>query len=444
MKLLLILAVAVCCTLALSNCAGGGNIGLGPNVTASPTLPPANSPIKHIVIIIQENRTPDNLFHGLPGADIADSGKDSKGHTIVLQPNTLDANLFLAHTHASFIDGYNQGRMNGFDLEPQDCANPPFCPYTFVPPAEVAPYFQMAKQYTFADHMFQTNQGPSFPAHQYLIAGTSEPSVGSDLLAAENPGEPGHGNSIAGCDAPTDTSVLMIDPLGNESIRMYPCFEHPTLIDLLDQHNVSWKYYAPNTSSIWVGPNSINHLRFGADWSHVIIPQTRVIDDINANQLAGVTWVVPDGLASDHPLLTNGSGPSWVASIVNAIGQSSYWNDTAIFIVWDDWGGFYDHVPPPNIFNSYELGMRVPMIVVSPYAKPGYVSKTNHEFGSILHYIESDYSLGSLGFTDSRADDLSDCFNYLQTPNVFHMINAPLGPKYFLRPGAPHGPPDTD
>ena len=229
----------------------------------------------------------------------------------------------------------------------------------------------------------------------------------------------------------------MIDQNGNESMRMFPCFDHPTLIDLLDAKNVSWKYYAP-------GPNSINHLRFGADWSKVILPETKILDDITANQLAGVSWVIPDAAASDHPGLTDGSGPSWVASVVNEIGQSGYWNNTAIFIVWDDWGGMYDHVPPPDIFNSYELGFRVPFIVVSPYSKPGYVSKANHEFGSILRYIEEDYNLGSLGFTDARADDLSDCFNYLQTPNVFRVISAPLGPNYFLRAGAVHGPPDTD
>jgi phospholipase C len=441
-KRLLGLTALLCIALMQSDCAGGGSIGPSPNVTASPTLPPTNTPIKHIVIIVQENRTPDNLFHGLPGADIANSGQDSHGHTHVLTPLPLEAPLMLGHTHDDFLIGYNGGKMNGFDLEAQDCASPP-CAYVYVPPAEASPYFQLAEQYTFGDRMFQTNQGPSFPAHQYLIAGTSEPSVGSNLLAAENPHAP-DGNTIAGCDAPAGTLVQMIDPNGNESTQVYPCFDHPTLNDLLDKNNVSWRYYAPGTSSIWLAPNSINHLRFGADWSKVIIPETNVLNDIANHQLAGVSWVIPDSAASDHPGDTNGSGPSWVASVVNAIGQSDYWGSTAIFIVWDDWGGFYDHVPPPNIYNSYEVGMRVPLIVVSPYAKPRHVSKVTHEFGSILHYIESDYNLGSLGFTDARADDLSDCFDYQQTPNVFHVITAPLGPRYFLRAGAVHGPPDSD
>ena len=427
----------ICLLLTQANCGGGAEIGALPRVTPAPS-----TPIKHIVIIVQENRSPDNLFHGLPGADIANTGKDSHGHTLTLQPVGLAADFFLSHTHNSFAKGYDAGKMDGFNLEDQSCPNPP-CTYVYVPPSQVHPYFQLAEQYTFGDRMFQTNQGPSFPAHQYLIAGTSEPSVGSNLLAAENPTTQ-QGNTTAGCDAPVGTSVAMIDPNGNESTQMFPCFEHPTLIDMLDANNVSWKYYAPNANSIWTGPNSIKHLRFGDDWKKVIIPETKVLTDITAGNLATVSWIIPDAAASDHPGSTDGSGPSWVASIVNEIGQSAYWKDTAIFIVWDDWGGFYDHVPPPNIFNSYELGMRVPLIVVSPYAKSGYVSHVDHECGSILKYVEEDFGLGSLGFSDARSDDLSDCFNYLQTPNSFHVISAPIGPKYFLRAGAVHGPPDDD
>jgi phospholipase C len=427
----------------LSGC--GSSAAPGPGSGPSPNPSPL-TPITHIVIIIQENRSTDNLFHGLPGADTANSGKNSKGRTIQLVPRSLKAPLGLGHSHGDFVVAYDGGRMDGFDLEDENCENPPCADngaYAYVPQSEVGPYFAMAQQYTFADHMFQTNQGPSFPAHQYLISGTSQPAVGSDLLAAENPETPDN-ITIGGCDATAGTLVRLIDPSGNENTSIFPCFEHPTLIDLLDAHGVSWRYYAPSTSSIWTGPNSIRHLRFGRDWRDVSIPETNVLNDIAAGQLRDVSWVIPDALTSDHPQLTDGSGPSWVASVVNAIGQSSYWNNTAIFILWDDWGGFYDHVRPSNIFDSYELGFRVPLIVVSPYAKPAHISTVDHEFGSILHFIEEDYNLGSLGYTDARADDLSDCFNYMQTPLKYHMIQAPLNRAYFLRPGVVHGPPDTE
>ena len=132
-----------------------------------------------------------------------------------------------------------------------------------------------------------------------------------------------------------------------------------------------------------------------------------------------------------------------MASVVNAIGNSQYWSNTAIFITWDDWGGWYDHVAPP-IKNSYEYGFRVPLIVVSPYAKPGYISKVTHDFGSILKYIEENFGVGSLGFADADADDLSDCFDYSQAPLAFHTISAPLDANHFLQDKTPPTDPDDD
>jgi len=160
-------------------------------------------------------------------------------------------------------------------------------------------------------------------------------------------------------------------------------------------------------------------------------------------QLAQVTWVIPDGRASDHPALNDGSGPSWVASVVNAIGNSGYWANTAILITWDDWGGFYDHVAPP-ILNSYEYGFRVPLIVVSPYAKKGYVSHTMHDFGSLLRFTEETFHLPSLGYADSRADDLSDCFDFSQTPTKFQPFTAKYDASYFLSDTRPPLDPDDD
>ena len=136
----------------------------------------------------------------------------------------------------------------------------------------------------------------------------------------------------------------------------------------------------------------------------MILQNTRILNDISNGQLAAVSWVIPSGQASDHPVFTDGSGPSWVASIVNAIGNSAYWSNSAIIITWDDWGGWYDHVPPPSIANDgtgwgsgYVYGFRVPLIVVSPYAKAAYVSHVTHDFGSILKFVEETFGLGALG-----------------------------------------------
>jgi phospholipase C len=132
-----------------------------------------------------------------------------------------------------------------------------------------------------------------------------------------------------------------------------------------------------------------------------------------------------------------------VTSIVNAVGNSPYWANTAIFVTWDDWGGWYDHVAP-SIINSYEYGFRVPLIVISPYAKAAYISHTTHDFGSILKFIEDTFGLSSLGYADTNADNFSDCFDFNQTPLTFTTINAPLSAEHFLHDTSPPGDPDDD
>jgi phospholipase C len=428
---------------ASHGCGGGG--------TTPPPPPPPQAKIQHIVVIFQENRSTDNLFHGFPGADIANSGMNSAGQTITLTAVALANDYDLSHAHAAFVDMYDGGKMDGADKIPIGCkagatdCPPPNPQFRYVNPQDVQPYFQMAQQYTFGDRMFQTNQGPSFPAHQFVIAGTSAPTATSNLFASENvvlPPNPG-GNLAAGCAGPAGETVAMIDPMGSEATRQFPCFEHQTILDLLDNNGISWRYYAPSAGSIWTGPNAIQHLRFGPDWQNVIIPQTTVLTDIASGKLAEVTWVIPDGRASDHPLSNDGSGPSWVASIVNAIGNSPYWANTAIFITWDDWGGWYDHVAP-SIHNSYEYGFRVPLIVVSPYAKRGYVSHVTHDFGSLLKFTEVTFKLPSLGYADALADDFSDCFDFSQTPTAFQPFVAKLSASYFLNDKRAPVDPDDD
>jgi phospholipase C len=429
-------------------------------VSLSTTLAYAQAPrdhhgVQNVVVIFQENRTPDNLFgsnpYFLPGVDIATSGVNSQGQQIPLTAVPLANNYDLSHAHAAFVAMYARGKMNGANKIPVSCekgatgcppANPQF-KYVDNSTGLLDPYFQLAEQYTFGDRMFQTNQGPSFPAHQFIISGTSAPNPGSDLFAAENPAGVKNAGNNTGCTAPATEFVRMIDPSGSESTKMYPCFEHRTLVDYLDFQGISWKYYTPSAGSIWTGPNAINHLRFGSDWANdVILKPAQVLTDIRNGQLPNVSWVIPTGQESDHAGLNKGLGPSWVASVVNAIGNSQYWDNTVIIITWDDWGGWYDHVAP-SVINSYEYGFRVPLIVVSPFAKQGYVSHVTHDFGSILKFIEEVYRLPSLGYADALADDLSDCFDF-HRHNRFKTIRAPHDAKYFLNDKSAPEDPDND
>jgi len=446
-KILLLWTALVCAMGLFLNSAGcvGASSGTSPN---SDPPDPTSLKIQHVVVIFQENRTPDNLFHGLSNADIANSGLNSHGQMVPLAPVSLKANHDLDHSHRAFVAMYDGGKMDGADKVVVTCFKKVNCPppnpqFVYVNPSEASPYLRLAEQYTFGDRMFQTNQGPSFPAHQFIIAGTSAPTATSELLAAENPYWANNAIFDTGCTAPPSERVNMINPSGDESLRQYPCFEHLTLMDLLDAKGISWRYYTPSAGFIWTGPNAIRHLRFGPDWHrNVILKPTQVLKDIGNGQLPAVSWVIPPGQASDHPG-DDGSGPSWVASIVNAIGTSPYWSNTAIFITWDDWGGFYDHVAPP-IYNSYEYGFRVPLIVVSPYAKAHYVSHVTHDFGSILSFIEENFELASLGYADSRADNLSDCFDLNQVPLKFQTIAAPLKAQHFFDDQTLPTDPDND
>ena len=410
----------------------------GPTQSFAPPLSHANgaflhngsslpTPIQHIVIIFQENRTPDNLFQGLPGADIADTAVDSAGETVPLHETSLKVPWDLGHGHGSFLRDYDNGKMDGFDrgFKPQYHLRP----FAYAPRAEVQPYYDMARQYVFGDRMFESNQGPSFPAHLYIVTGTATgPSIAFYRVASNFPGPPAKPRS-PGCDALPGSTVNTISPAdGSAGPTPFPCFDRPALSDFLDNQHVTWRYYQHQMGAgLWHAFDAIKHVRYGPDYANVIDPPETILTDISKGKLAGLSWVMPDSAHSDHAgVASSAEGPSWVAAVVNAVGKSKYWRNTAIFVTWDDWGGWYDHVPPP-IINHYELGIRVPLLVISPYAKRGYVSKVTRKFGSILAFSEEAFGIpkGALKATDRRADDLMDAFDFTQGPRVFVPIKAP-------------------
>ncbi len=221
---------------------------------------------------------------------------------------------------------------------------------------------------------------------------------------------------------------------------------------MLDAHAVSWKYYTPRNKTntpgaLWNAFAAIPAVRYGSEWTtNISTPETNIFADITNQQLATLSWVVPDQEDSDHPHKLKGEydGPEWVAQVVNAVGTSGYWDSTAIVILWDDWGGFYDHVPPAFLDDAGGLGFRVPMIVVSPYVPAGRVVHTQYEFGSILKFVEQTFNLGSLGTTDVRATSLGDVFDFTRPPRTFAPIPSSRSRAYFLHRPPSDEPVDSD
>lgn len=501
----------------------------------------SNTPFQHVIVIVQENRTPDNLFQDpiliQRGAHIAQSGS-CHGTNITLTPWQLDSCFDMSHAHVTgFEASYDKGLMDGACDVPVTVGTgctPPTCPagakskycpsYTYVPNTKydgihgiLDPYFHLAEEYGFANYMFQTNQGPSFPAHQFLISGTSAPTAYPDTyydwFAAENYIGTGFSGKF-GCIAPAGSEIYDIDPNGNESYAYnngYPCYEHPTLPDLLGNQNpaITWRYYGPLAgASLWTGPNAIEHICqpnqptggqcVGPEWvNDVTLVPGQILTDIGNCQLPQMSWVIPDGSWSDHPGGGTDAGPSWIAAIVNALGQSTCaspsgnWSNTAIIVTWDDWGGFYDDVNPiarvgqgykngNGNGQSYVYGFRVPMIVVSAYTKQGsfrgiqgrptgYISDVNHDFGSILNFVEyvfgeNGQSIGTIGpsqfpYADYYAPDappsdpnspygLSDFFDFTKSHPFVVVQGAKYAPSCFTNPNSCFAnfpqPPDND
>jgi phospholipase C len=431
----------------LDACGGSSSSGNAPFLPLPP--PQKGKYFTHIVIVIQENRTFDNLFAMFPGADGTRDGKTHNG-TRRLREGNLYSPINPRNRYAYWNQDCDAGRtgscrMDGFDTVPIG-QTPGTYVYQYVNPAQIRPYWDMARQYVLADHFFQTQGSGSFTAHQDLIRGGTDLNPTQSLIDLPT-GLPW------GCDAPAGTITSVITPDNHYQLDRgpFPCFTYRTLRDLLDAEKIPWRYYSPDVEQnyggdVWDAFDAVKAVRYGPEWSiNQASPETKVFTDIDRNALPGVSWVIPDSYNSDHAGENKDTGPSWVAQVVNAIGESPAWSTTAILILWDDWGGWYDHVPPPGPRRSGGLGFRVPLIVVSPFARPGYVSHDEYEFGSIVRFVEDNWSLGRLGTTDqTSADFANDFFDFAQKPRKFLRIDARYSKAFFIHQPPSHKPVDNE
>jgi phospholipase C len=436
----------------------------------------ASEYIKNVIVVIQENRSFENFFAGYPGANapttgcaLPGSGSGSGGartfrpdprrastsggcpsgdSVVTLHSDTFENNPDIEHDWGSSMVEWDNGNMDGFSK--YGTKRGQYAAYTYIEHSQIEPYWTMAQDYVLADAMFPTEFGGSFTAHETLVAGTDDIELPSEAEV----NFPSHAPDD--CDSPpgTKSSYLTKKRVVEFFKGPFPCFDQwNTIAEVLDDAGVSWKFYATKLldAGFWEPFESIRYVRYGPDWdTNIIAPQTTFLTDAENGNLAAISWVTPSKADSDHPAQHSDLGPSWVASVVNAVGESSYWSSSAIIIVWDDWGGFFDNAQPPQL-DYRGLGIRVPCLIISPYAKQGYVDNTQYEYGSILRFIEEVEGLPagsigptSLGYTDARATSLDNAFDFTQQPRTFTPISSKYPLSHFLHEPPSNEPVDTE
>ncbi|MEJ2010068.1 MAG: alkaline phosphatase family protein [Acidobacteriota bacterium] len=378
--------------------------------------------IDHVVWIIQENRSFDNYFGTYPGADGFYPGICSPvlpGSTRCIKPFHIRIPMpacDLSHSWSAAHAAYDHGTMDGFVWAEGS-------PFTmgYLDQRDIPNYWAYARHYTLADRFFSSLNGPSMPNHVYTVAATSGGLI--DNVCSQN-------------HELERLKEVMDDPDG---------FSFAAIINRLAAQGVSWKYYVetpkqrpqaadpchvrdaqPHQLGLWNPLPGFKSIRDNPHMMSRLVNQTQYFKDLKDGTLPQISWLIPDFQDSEHPPEPVPQGMWYVTRLINALMQSRYWPNTVIFLTWDDYGGFYDHVPPPHV-DAFGYGPRVPLLIISPYAKPGYVTSQSGDFTSILKFMEKRFNLKHLTRRDDRATDMSDAFDFNQKPNPPFIIPVPAG-----------------
>jgi phospholipase C len=396
--------------------------------------------IRHVVIIMQENRSFDEYFGTYPGADgipglagnpgtVPCLPDPRRGHCVRPYHDLRATNYGGPHTHAAAMADIAGGQMNGFITQAEEgqvkackqfdapgCEAHPRKPDVmgYHDRSEIPNYWAYADQFTLQDHMFESDSSWSLPQHLYMVSGWSahcskKADPWSCKSAVQNPGSPPN---------------TPYNPTHNP-----PDFAWTDITYLLHLYGVSWRYYVQQggqpdcaddqmfcapvpqnswTPGIWNPLPFFDTVRNDGQLSNIEGLQ-KFWPELEAGALPAVSWIIPGDRTGEHPPNSVTVGESYVTGIINSIMRSSAWNSTAIFLCWDDWGGFYDHVAPPRV-DRQGYGMRVPALVISPYARSGYIDHQILSQDAYLKFIEDDFLYGQRlnPATDGRPDPRPD------------------------------------
>ena len=410
-----------------------------PDPTAGPSISPeahaalvtqARQKIRNVVFIVKENRTFDHLFGKFPGADGATQGTRCDG-TVVPLARAADDSRGATHSFLAGITAIDGGKMDCFDALDGGHKGETYIQYDG---SQIPNYWRYAHAFTLGDRFFSSSYGPTFVEHFWIVASQSNRYVDNQRPLE---GQGGTDGVLGGyCEDPTERlySFPKLSSADRRTIfdlegkadatalerdwftERWPCDDVKTMPDLLERAGIPWGYYSSDTPYYDVF-GTIPHIHEGPMRAHVVDSST-FIPDVRAGRMPAVSWVLPPTPVSDHPdygALCDGE--NWTVRTIDAIMQSPQWKHTAIFLTWDDFGGFYDHVPPPHV-DIYGYGPRVPLLVISPYAKRGSVFHETSDFSSVLRFMEVLYGLPSLTRRDHTANDLLGAFNFAQAPRA--------------------------
>jgi len=381
---------------------------------ASTVLQPhqPQTPIQHLIVLMQENHTFDNYFGTYPGADGIPSGLQ-----MPVDPNNPDAGYVtpwhigdssitdLSHSAETYIEQYDNGKMDGFvaalNRRNQDGRQA----MGYYDGTDLPYYWNLADNFVLFDRFFSSATAGSFPNHMYWVAAVPPGSGPSQELA---------------------------DYLKNVT----------TIFDELQAAGISWKFYVQNydptinyrnlidqgnraSQVVWVPLLNFDRFIDDPSLSSHIVDLSQYYTDLRDGTLPSVAYIVPSG-ASEHPPSNIQTGQSFVKTLIQELMRSSAWDSSAFMLLYDDWGGWYDHVVPPQV-DAYGYGPRVPGILVSPYARKGYIDNTTYDFTSILKFIEDNWNLPALAERDANANNLYPAFDFTQAPRQAIFISSTRG-----------------
>jgi phospholipase C len=370
-------------------------------------------PIKRVLYVMMENRSFNNLFGRFPGVRGTTIGvENGKEKPLIRCPEWLPGDI--PHDQAAHRYCVNGGKMDGFGTGTYGSVYG----YTVFEESQIPNYWHWAREYALSENFFASAAGPSYPNHFFFVAGTSGGAIDNPENIGTRRLEDGGTFKSWGCDVVSDDAFVLVADLEGNLTKHSTCFTFPTVGEQLTGAGIDWAYYSAEAGQpgyFWNAYNGVGDVFHTDLWDEHIRPVDRLLDDIESGDLPAVTWVTPRFQLSDHPPFSTGHAHNWVTGIVNRVMRSEMWKHTAIFLTWDEWGGFYDPIVPP-VVDPVGLGIRVPMLTISPYTRRGVVDDELGEFSTPLRFISDNWGLDPLTDRIRNTHNFEHVFDFRRKP----------------------------